>query len=523
MLSFHEILVQIAERVDDPKQPLDEQEKAGLERIVVRCKTSLTDIDTVLDKYSVRNGQSRAWARTRFAAADLTPLRLRIAAQVDRLNAYNDTLILSSQMRMERNLGKIIRALRRQGSTISVDSVTSRLHTGCGWSDLGRVLEGEGISPQMISDRLDEVKRLLSPIPVQRDREQDDDRESDGSKYAQSCGVQVRASRTGAQSVIRIQFRPRQSRRVESQISSETSQTVPQKISTRSERPDSATPVSTESQEFARVQIDSNGGETENGAPEIDKPKDLHPNSPIFPPVHNTPCVAERTTERVWRQWRSFRIRFWYAGEECGFLGEMESELWKVFQSCHWYGGFDKKVVQSLDQALGHLVTLGIYHDIMGTLGQYHIGWQLALNEKIDEVVLAHLSSTKERFYVARQPAAQESLDVGLKVHELRTVILLAIKAIVGKDRIAVVDSLRACLGGPLDCGEEDEHLERWLEEYKTGAYLHWRASIAKANDGASSCSRFFTDGPVQWIDVKQPGSPYGSSPELDLRPKPIA
>ncbi|KAL8962614.1 MAG: hypothetical protein Q9183_005131 [Haloplaca sp. 2 TL-2023] len=519
MLSFHEILVQIAEKVDDPKLLLNAQEREGLERIVVRCGAALTDVNTVLDKYSVKTGRSRTWAMTWFAAADLTPLRLRIAAQVDRLNAYNDTLILSSQTRTERNLGKIIRALRRQGSTISAESDMTCLQPERGWSDLSRVLEAEGISPQMIFDRLDEVKRLLSPAPMQCDQEPEGEQESDGSKYVQSFAIEVPASRP----------------------------------SVTSESLDLAKPVPTG---FARLEMISEGGEAEDdplrkaGKLEHHLPDSL---SPLF--IQFTPYEVTSATKRQWGS---------YAASLCGRLmspksaglpstadpehlqvcmevrdsfEDMERELWTVLRSCHQYGGFDQDLVRSLDQTLGHLVTLGIYHDMMGILGQYHIGWQLALHERVDDIVLAHGRRAKGA-WLNSGLTGQANSHLELKVHGLQIVVLSAIRAIVGKDRIAVVDSLlRACRGIPFD------YIGGWsikapLKVYKACAYLHLQASTARAihetcfkgffPDGPvksdeTGHSSLFTDGPVRWINTKQPGSPEGPSPETDSRPEPTA
>lgn len=170
VLSLHEILVRISENTQRLKRTLRSNERTELGRIVTRCKSVLDDAETTLQLYSVRKGRSRVWARAKFASADLTPVRLRIAAQVDRLNAYNNVLIMSTQARTERKVEKVIGALRRQGSVISMDSTSSCSSTEQSWSNFGRALEGQGITLQMAIDGHDSLKQILLNSTEQHER-----------------------------------------------------------------------------------------------------------------------------------------------------------------------------------------------------------------------------------------------------------------------------------------------------------------------------------------------------------------
>ncbi|KAL8696639.1 MAG: hypothetical protein Q9201_007558 [Fulgogasparrea decipioides] len=161
VLSLHGILVGIGDIAQKLRKPLRPSERIELGEIIKGCQSALNDAETLLKKYPVEKGRTRAWARAKFAAADLTAIRLRIAAQIDRLDAYNNMLMVSSQARNERKVEKVIGALRRQGSVISIDSTSSCSSAEQSWSDFGRALEKQGITLQMALDGHDALKELL--------------------------------------------------------------------------------------------------------------------------------------------------------------------------------------------------------------------------------------------------------------------------------------------------------------------------------------------------------------------------
>ncbi|KAI4204967.1 MAG: hypothetical protein LQ350_000819 [Teloschistes chrysophthalmus] len=165
VLSLHQILVRLADDSPDLRKNLRPTDRADFERVVTRCKNALSDVDAVLQKIPSRKGKPWIWARASFAALDLTPLRLRIAAQVDRLHAYNDMALLRSQARTERKIGRVIEALRSQGSVISTDSDSTRSKTEESWSEFGRALEEKGITLHMAIKKLDRIASVAGRTP----------------------------------------------------------------------------------------------------------------------------------------------------------------------------------------------------------------------------------------------------------------------------------------------------------------------------------------------------------------------
>ncbi|KAL8635307.1 MAG: hypothetical protein Q9228_007190, partial [Teloschistes exilis] len=161
VLSLHQILVRLADDSPDLRKNLKSRDRAELEQVVTRCSIALSDVEAILERNTSRKGKTRIWARARFAAVDLTPLRLRIAAQVDRLHAYNNMALLRSQAHTERKIGRVIEAPRSQGSVISTDSESNCSDTEQSWSAFGRALEEEGITLHMAKEDRALLKQSL--------------------------------------------------------------------------------------------------------------------------------------------------------------------------------------------------------------------------------------------------------------------------------------------------------------------------------------------------------------------------
>ncbi|KAL8685802.1 MAG: hypothetical protein Q9218_007534 [Villophora microphyllina] len=71
-------------------------------------------------------------------------------------------LMMSSQIRTEERVEKVIRALRRQGSAVSTSTTTSsQFSAEPSWNEFGRALENEGIALQMALDGYETLKQML--------------------------------------------------------------------------------------------------------------------------------------------------------------------------------------------------------------------------------------------------------------------------------------------------------------------------------------------------------------------------
>ncbi|KAL8661975.1 MAG: hypothetical protein Q9202_005101 [Teloschistes flavicans] len=154
VLSLHEALIRLADNSPNPRKHLRSRDREEFTQVVTCCNNALSDVEAILERYPFRKGKARVWARARFAAVHLTPLRLRIAAQVDRLHTYNDMVLSRCQARTERKIGRIIEALRSQDSVILTDSESICSSIEESWSEFGRALEEEGITlPMAIESR----------------------------------------------------------------------------------------------------------------------------------------------------------------------------------------------------------------------------------------------------------------------------------------------------------------------------------------------------------------------------------
>ena len=140
---------------------LSHDEREDLGDIATSCRDALSDVNDVLQKHPMHSG-NRAWSVLRFATKDTAAMRERITSLVDRLHAYNGLLMLSAQARTERKLNKIIGALRRQGSVISVDTVASAASKDREWKSFTAALAERGITPQILVDRHRSFVELLS-------------------------------------------------------------------------------------------------------------------------------------------------------------------------------------------------------------------------------------------------------------------------------------------------------------------------------------------------------------------------
>ena len=152
VLSLHKVLIQVEGKVEKQNDSLAAREWAQLQDIARRCKDVLEDIRSMLRRYPM-DGRGKTWSRAKFAGKDTTPIRTRIAAQVDQLSTFNGVLLLSAQTRTERKIDKIISTLKRRGSVVSVESVASVMDEDRGWETFGRALEAQGITLQMVHER----------------------------------------------------------------------------------------------------------------------------------------------------------------------------------------------------------------------------------------------------------------------------------------------------------------------------------------------------------------------------------
>lgn len=185
VFSLHEVLTQVDGRVEKQKDTLDAREWAQLQDIAKRCKESLEDIRNMLQKYRM-DGRGKTWSRVKFAAKDTAPVRTRIAAQVDRLNAFNGFLMLSAQTRTERKIDKIITTLKHRGSVVSVESVTSIMDEDRGWKVFGRALQNQGITLQMVRDRHESFVALLAEAVNRVDNQEST---SDSKESSTPCDI----------------------------------------------------------------------------------------------------------------------------------------------------------------------------------------------------------------------------------------------------------------------------------------------------------------------------------------------
>jgi len=165
VLSLHEVLTQVDDKVERQKDSLDAREWAQLQDITKRCKEALEDIRNMLQKYRM-DGRGKTWSRVKFAGKDTTPIRTRIAAQIDRLNAFNCFLLLSAQTRTERKIDKIIATLKHRGSVVSIESVASIMDEDRGWKIFGRALQDQGITLQMVQERHESFVGLLAEAVI---------------------------------------------------------------------------------------------------------------------------------------------------------------------------------------------------------------------------------------------------------------------------------------------------------------------------------------------------------------------
>lgn len=157
VLSLQQILVKVEAKINKKARNLVQEDLEQLNGISQGCKNVLEEVESMLDVYK-REDPGVSFGRIRFATKDVALIRSRIAAQVDRLNAFNGILMVSSQDRTERKLDKVIAALKRRESMISIETMASVLHRRQGWETFGRALEDEGITLKMVQER---VVRLL--------------------------------------------------------------------------------------------------------------------------------------------------------------------------------------------------------------------------------------------------------------------------------------------------------------------------------------------------------------------------
>ncbi|KAL9576247.1 MAG: hypothetical protein Q9212_007260 [Teloschistes hypoglaucus] len=89
-------------------------------------------------------------------------------------------MLLRSQARTERKIGRIMEALRRQGSVISTDSESTCSDTEQSWSRFGRAFEEEGITLDMAIEGLDLLKQFFmsGSIPAEAKKLEEPDRPS---------------------------------------------------------------------------------------------------------------------------------------------------------------------------------------------------------------------------------------------------------------------------------------------------------------------------------------------------------
>ena len=160
VLALRQVLFRTEDNMTKIKRSLENGELEQLGDISRGCKRVLKEVEELLKGCNLTNGVS--WGRIKFAAEDAVLIRSRISAQVNRLNAFNGLLILSSQSRTEEKLDKVIATLKRRGSIVSVDSITVALRENQGWRTFGRALEDEGITLQMVQDRHHSFIRLLA-------------------------------------------------------------------------------------------------------------------------------------------------------------------------------------------------------------------------------------------------------------------------------------------------------------------------------------------------------------------------
>ena len=161
VLSLQQILAKVETNINNKTRNLDQEDVEQLNEISRSCKEVLEDVDSMLQAYKA-DDRGLLLGRIKFATKDIALIRSRIAAQVDRLNAFNGFLVLSSQDRTERKLDKVIELLKRRGSVISIESMASVLHKKQGWETFGRALEDEGVTLKMVQERHSFAVRFLA-------------------------------------------------------------------------------------------------------------------------------------------------------------------------------------------------------------------------------------------------------------------------------------------------------------------------------------------------------------------------
>ena len=168
VLFLHDIIVRVDENITQQKYHLAQDDRKQLQDITAKCNHVLRDVQKMLNKYN-KDGRMRAWSKIMFATIDISPFRARIAAQADRLNIFNGLLLQSSQARIENKLDKVIANLKRRGSVISITSAQSLSCDNNTWNAMGRALEEQGITPDLVRSNHDNIIKLLVNAVARQD------------------------------------------------------------------------------------------------------------------------------------------------------------------------------------------------------------------------------------------------------------------------------------------------------------------------------------------------------------------
>ncbi|KAG6991229.1 hypothetical protein G7Y79_00055g090050 [Physcia stellaris] len=136
------------------QQDLTSQQKERLAKCRKECDAVLQDLSELLLKYeSLGTKSQRTFDRLGFGIHDMDAIKLRLISNVSMLDAVNNAC---SHARLEKRLNLFIaeiRAGRREGSIVSVQTIdTVARNNQEKWDVLRRDLEDVGISPAAISE-----------------------------------------------------------------------------------------------------------------------------------------------------------------------------------------------------------------------------------------------------------------------------------------------------------------------------------------------------------------------------------
>ncbi|KIK61254.1 hypothetical protein GYMLUDRAFT_43314 [Collybiopsis luxurians FD-317 M1] len=135
---------------------LDKSREYRLKILTDGCKTTLDDLEKLLNSYeSLRTQSQRTWDRMRFGLEDLADVRSRLISQVTLLTAFNSALASSSLVRLEKRLTKFaneVNAGFREGSVTTVPDIVETIESPDVWNELRRELEDVGITSVVMEE-----------------------------------------------------------------------------------------------------------------------------------------------------------------------------------------------------------------------------------------------------------------------------------------------------------------------------------------------------------------------------------